>query len=682
MTFDVKYEDGALRMYDKIERKLVRFFIDGWEFTDKTYEFRYPVDEVFSGRCKKMSFGPFLTHIRRHEDYEIIEEITPYKDFKLKKNKYIGEVNAHIKIYFFVDSEINARSQADNVAIEFDKEREVVFGIRSYHKRPQATIKTTKDIGDLARTISFLSSSIKIDNCERSYPTLRGHPPLIEFGDELFIPEELKRFESGVDIFVPRKLEYLYIASPLAYYLLADIKFGDPKIACDNGFTYKLPKLPAFEDEVSTLLQKIFFLDCLVRNAGLHKLNLHELDALKDLDIDIKELYPLDIKDQLPTYLDVPFEKIKPYMPTWHLSSYVEPLPEKVVSLPFLLNQMALIYLPESSKISTREIIKSSLHDFFRSGDVLGEKDISDPHLKEAQSHIWLSPEIPIGIAKAEEISFLNQLKYYGREKDSIEIALVLNDAKMRDEKKKVSKVYEQRKEVPLKTEIFDFTTIDELADIFAKGFDLVHFIGHCDKDGLVCQDGGLKVENMEENNTPVFFLNACNSYGEGMNLIKKGSVGGVVTLYEVLNKEALDVGYTFSRLLGNGFPIGKAIELAKMKTIYGKDYLVLGNSEYSVMYRDYLIPYYFSLDKKRDKFFLRIKTHGKAIGGFFYPNVEQNKDIHLLFNDRVFELTYEGLIKAMKSHSLAPVIYRTKLYWTDDLVEVEEVLSASRTTS
>jgi hypothetical protein len=330
---------------------------------------------------------------------------------------------------------------------------------------------------------------------------------------------------------------------------------------------------------------------------------------------------------------------------------------------------MALIYLPESSKISIREVIKSSLHDFFRSGDVLDEKDISNPRLREGQSHIWLSPEIPIGIAKTEEISFLNQLKYYGREKDSIEIALVLNAEKMGDEKEKVSKVYEQRQDVPLKTEIFDFTTVDELADIFAKGFDLVHFIGHCDKDGLVCRDGGLKAENIEENNTPIFFLNACNSYGEGMNLIKKGSVSGVVTLYEVLNKEALDIGYTFSRLLGNGFPIGKAMELAKMRSIYGKDYLILGNSEYSVMYRDYLIPHYFNVDKKGNKFFLTAKTHynTNTMGGAFRPCIEHDKNLYLLFSNPVFELSLEGLRKTMRTYPSAPVIFKNKLYWSED---------------
>jgi hypothetical protein len=651
-------------MYDKIERKLVRFFIDDWEFTDKTYEFRYPVDEVFSGRCRKISFGPFLTHIRRQEDYEIIEEITPYKNFKLEKNKYIGEVNAHIKIYFFVDSEINARSQADNVAIEFDKEREVVFGIRSYHKRPQATIKTTNNLEDLAKAISFLSSSIKIDNCERSYPTLRGHPPLIEFGDELSIPEELRKFDTGIEIFIPKKLEYLFVISPLAYYLLADIRFGEPKIACDNGFIYKLPKLPAFEDEVGSLLQKIFFLDCLVRNAGLHKLNLHELEALEDLNLDIKELYSLDIKDQLPMYFDIPFEKIKPYMPTWPLSSYVEPLPGKAVSLPFLLNQMALIYLPHFNKVSMREAMKASLHDFFRSGNIfetIEEKGITVPILKNSQNHIWISSEIPIGISKAEEISFLNQLKYQGREKDSIEIALILNDEKMGDERKKVSKVYKQRKDVSIKTDIFELTTKDELATVFARGFDLVHFIGHCNKEGLVCQDGSLRTRNIT-NNTPVFFLNACNSYEEGTDLIKSGSVGGVVTLYEVLNKEALDIGYVFSRLLSNGFPVGKAIELAKMKSIYGKDYLVLGNSEYSIMQgRDYLIPFYFEIAEKGEKFLLTVRTHYNTsmMGGFFYPSIEYNQENYLLFNSPVFELSLDGLKNAMDFFPSSPLSLR-----------------------
>jgi hypothetical protein len=454
---------------------------------------------------------------------------------------------------------------------------------------------------------------------------------------------------------------------------MADIEFGEPVIYSDSGFEHKLPpRFPQFEERVAQALQRIFFMDCLVRCAGVYLKELKELEAIEGLGLDIKELFSKSVSEQLPVYFDVPWERLEEYMLKWHLSYYVKPVVHKVKALPFILNELALVRLPRYTKISMRDVTRSALDDFFR-GDIfqmIEEKRITKPLLGESQGHVWLSPQTPIGIAKADEVAFFNQLKYLDRKRERIEIALVLNDEKMLKEKKMVQRVYRERKDVPLKVRIFDFTSKEELADIFAKRFDLVHYIGHCDESGLLCSDGGLRTKELKENNTPLFFLNACNSYEEGADLLSTGSVGGVVTVQRIINEVALDIGYTFSRLLCSGFPLRKAVELAKMRSLYGQDYLILGNGEYSLVQEgSAIVQFYYEIEKKRDGFVLSVRTHSRSIGGCFLPYVKDNKQNYLLFNTPSFTLSYEELMDVMGSFSW-PVIYEKRLYWTKDIVE------------
>jgi hypothetical protein len=297
------------------------------------------------------------------------------------------------------------------------------------------------------------------------------------------------------------------------------------------------------------------------------------------------------------------------------------------------------------------------------------EKNIIKPLLGRSQGHVWLSPETPIGVAKASEEAFFNQMKYIDRRKDSVEIAIVLNDEKMGEEKKLVRKVYRRRRDVPLKIKVFDFLTKGELADVFAQGFDLVHYIGHCDKRGLVCSDGGLKTKGIE-NNTPLFFLNACNSYEEGADLIRSGSVGGVVTLFGVINEEAVNTGYTFSRLLSIGFPLGKAMELATMRSLFKKDYVVLGNSDYRAMQEEkFSIPASYFVEKKGDNFLVTDKVYARAMGGFFTPYIGKRMDNYLFFSNPVFEVSLEELENLTRTDATFPFIYGNKLYWGEDLM-------------
>lgn len=106
--------------------------------------------------------------------------------------------------------------------------------------------------------ISALSSALKTTTCERSYPTLRGHPPRIECGDKLHIPDELSRPETGIRLEVPPSLENVFVAAPLVYYLGAEMVPGEKPRLVTERFEYPLDDFP-LEREIERLLKQVFF---------------------------------------------------------------------------------------------------------------------------------------------------------------------------------------------------------------------------------------------------------------------------------------------------------------------------------------------------------------------------------------------------------------------------------------
>jgi hypothetical protein len=117
-----------------------------------------------------------------------------------------------------------------------------------------------------------------------------------------------------------------------------------------------------------------------------------------------------------------------------------------------------------------------------------------------------------------------------------------------------------------------------ELAAVLEAEADLVHFIGHCEVDGLVCRDGTLAAADLESCGVEAFFLNACGSYYEGYDLVRQGASVGAVTLTTVLDEQAVSLGTTFAELLAAGFAFERALTLARGEIIVGRDYAVIGD--------------------------------------------------------------------------------------------------------
>ncbi|SFB95061.1 hypothetical protein SAMN05444422_103205 [Halobiforma haloterrestris] len=565
-------------------------------------------------------------------------ELDPGGDpLRLPPGEYVVDVDTEIKTYlrFSGRATIEKTPDFESVVVSFPRSTRVVLGFRSRHERPAGTITVPDDPTQVADAVSHLAASHKTTGPERSYPTLRGHPPLLEAGDELAVPDCIAADtpETGIELVVPPIYEVLYVTAPLAYYLQATVR-TDPALGgtgdgvggtrrgqrraegprlrlLDHGIERELSPMPALERDVERLLRKTFFLDCLVRNAGPYGTTLAESSVLQALELDADALYEADPQRRLAAYLEVPFTAIEHRLPEWHLSTYVAPEFGRLETLPFLLDRMSLIYRPRTSTLEGQELIERSLEDFYRgpkpqgpaqstepttadrasTGEV-ASVDVVKPELRHGRVHGWLAEGVPIDVFKSAPGAYQNRLDYLERASDGTSIRIVLNDPEMAGEGDAVAEIYRRRSdELSIDVAVEESLTTAELARTFETNHDFVHYIGHCETDGFRCPDGTLAVSSLERCNTETFFLNACGSYYEGRALIEKGSVAGAVTFSRVLNDHAVRVGSTFAKLLVHGFSIERAMRLARRRIMMGKDYAVVGDGTHSLTQADHRLP-------------------------------------------------------------------------------------------
>jgi hypothetical protein len=646
-----------------------------------------PVDETLSCTTRELRLPiavVFVSAVSGEQRHEIGNDTDP---LELPEGEYVVDVDAEIKTYLLIDGPATIQKTADfdEVVVTFPEERQFVAGFRSRHERPAYTITTPTTPEGIATTLSHLSSAHKTSTPDRSYPTLRGHPPLVETGDELDVPAEVAAAtpDGDVEVVVPPSFDQLFVVAPLAYYLQADVTIQDrmaPLLkAPAAGVEHEFEPPPYLERSAARLLRKTFFLDTLVRNAGPFGTTLAEASILDALGLRAESLYGSNPAERLAAYLDVPFSAIEHRMPEWHLSMYVSPEPQHVSTLPFLLDKLALIFLPRTSELEGSELVERSLDDFYRgptSGPgAVASVDIVKPELREGRSHGWLADGVPIDVFKSTPTAYHNRLAFLDRDDYQRGVTVVLNDEEMGREHSDVETIYRQRAEEYAMDLTFEKNlSVDELASVFESSNDFVHYIGHCEEDGLRCPSGYLSTTSLGGVETETFFLNACGSFHEGMELVEKGAVAGAVTFSQVLNEHAVRVGSAFARLLMHGFGIERALRLARRRIMMGKDYAVVGDGTHSLPQSESRLPTSVTLERVEDDQFLLTYDQytTKHTGAHYHPYVEGNEYADLCGNDSQFALDHEAVVEFL-SRSEVPVIYDGDFYWSEELESVLE---------
>ncbi|MFC6988481.1 hypothetical protein ACFQJD_06720 [Haloplanus sp. GCM10025708] len=368
VSFSALDEEPGVRISDPIERHQFRLLTDTpvRPSPSDAPPFRFPVDAATRISARKITLPTVVAVYVRDAEGSMLAEAEHFAYEEFPAGTYSIELCAPIKLYLRVDAPVTVASDMAQTRIEFGEETTVSVGARSHHERPAATITTTSDPHDVMTAVSAFSSALKTTSSERSYPTLRGHPPLVELGDHLDVPSGVTPPDTGVDIEIPPDYRSIYVAAPLSYYLGADLVPGDsPRIVAPGGFEHGLDTVRGFEGEVERVLKQTFFFDCLTRTEGYYEVDLYERNEIEDaVDVDFDALYGWPLAEQLRTYLDVPFSAIEPYLPEWKLTTHVSPTQENVELLPFVTDDLAIVRTPKGDAISRSEVQTAAAGSF------------------------------------------------------------------------------------------------------------------------------------------------------------------------------------------------------------------------------------------------------------------------------------------------------------------------------
>jgi len=683
LGFETLEDQPGLAIVDRVEQErcLCRTDRPVAPAPASTDAFRFPVDRAVRVTVGEIALPNVAGVLVRDESGEIVAQVQQLEEEHLETGRYSIELLTQFKTYVEVTSSVDVVADATEFRITFAEPTEIDLGALSNHERPAATVRTTADPVDMMAAVETFGSALKTTAADRAFPSLRGHPPSVELGDALRIPAGLEPPDTGVRLKLPARRDAVYVAAPLAYYLGARVEPGPtPRLVTDDGFEHSLAGPPGFEVTVEQTLKQLFFLDCVTRTEGLYKIDLHERRELERLvDLDFAWLYDQPLATQVAEYLELPFAVVEDHIPDWRLTTHVEPTPETIEQLPFVVDDLAVVRTqtadqsaatasgPAVPDAATDEVLTRS------AGSQSGTEEAQyvEPRASNSLEQAWIGDDIPIGASKLTREAFDNRLDRAPVDGD-ISITIVLNDARMDAERDLVDRAYGNRDSLPFEVDVHRDLTCDELRDILVEDTAFLHYIGHTESDGFECADGKLDVrEDLVETGVQAFLLNACNSYEQGLGLIDAGAVGGIVTLNDVINEGAVKIGETVARLLNSGFPLRAALTIAREESVLGGQYIVVGDGGMTVAQPASGTPYLMNLERKPREFIAEIETYTTDVTGLgtvFLPRIEDAENYYLTSGTiSKFEMDEAELMQFLQLEDV-PVRIQNELRWSSSL--------------
>lgn len=635
-------------------------------------------DATVSGSVESLGFPPVYAPIRDVDTGEMYDLGSGTGPLSIPEGSYALCVESRVDVYVRFEGAVTIeKPRYERLRVRFPATTAVEIGFAGgVHDEPE-TVTVPRTPEGVATALSTFPTGHRTSTADRSFDSMRGMPPRIAFGESVSVPETLResRADADVRVVVPPDIDYLFVVSPLAHYVGAEIAVepgGRPRLETPGG-TRTLPGLPEFQDAVASLLERTFHLDCVVREAGPHGSDLSVGAVASELDLDAESLYAASPGERLDTYLETPFESVRDRFPEWHLSMSIDPRYDHVPTLSHLLANVPHVRVAESTALPESEWLDTSLSDFYRrdAGEVASVDPVR-PSLGPGRTHGWLAEGVPIDAFKTVPEAYENRGRYLDSAGEPISIVAILNDGDMREEHDTVAAHYRERAEaLGLEVSVREHLTVDELASTFESRTDLVHYIGHCERDGLRCADGYLSASSLSASNAQTFFLNACGSFHEGVELIRKGSVAGAVTFSEVLDGQAATVGTMFARLLVTGYCMERALDKSRRQIMTGKDYAVVGDGTHVLTKSEHIVGTDVRVTHAgSDGFDVTVSMGAPWMaGGFFRPYLQEGDETHLLGERREFTVDRPSLIEFL-SYADAPVLFDGELRWSNELAD------------
>jgi hypothetical protein len=351
---------------------------------------------------------------------------------------------------------------------------------------------------------------------------------------------------------------------------------------------------------------------------------------------------------------------------------YVEPTFAHARTLPHIVSNVPNVLLPNSQALGGSERLTRSLDDFYRDADRTSPKvEPVKPLLGPGRVHGWLAEGIPIDVFKSLPEAYEHRSRGPRADRPTSVVA-VLNDVEMASEHDDAADLYRRgTADLAIDVSVRERLSRAELAEVLEARNDFVHYIGHCEETGLRCRDGTLSVADIDRSGAETFFLNACGSYYEGIDLVSKGSVAGAVTFERVLDGHAARVGTTFVRLMVNGFSIERALDLARRRIIMGTGYTVVGDGTHKLSGAPETVPLAATIVPRDDDETYRVTfdaSSPRVTGDVFRLPEPLDGQPRLFGAESEMTLSATETERFVRSVDI-PVIFDGDIQWSTDLV-------------
>ena len=592
MTFDFTPTEDGLRIHDQIENVSYSFLTDSPVTPTKAdvSQFSVPLDSAVEFEVSKLTFQQ-LTEVRvRDYTGEFLGNITYGDEETLEGDAYELDIEyPSFKCYLLVrDTFATIDTTGRRTTCTFGAPCSVTVGVRSYHEQPAGVVTTTRNPEDIATAISTFGSALKTRSPERSFPTLRGHPPELTVGTQLSIPDSIDATNSELTIEVPEDYAALFTISPLAYYLDARVEIGDHTRLHLPDSTHQFDAT-ALATDVLSVLRHCFLLDCIVRTEGLYDFELRERRILEsDQEFAAAELYELPLAERTEAYLSIKLDVLNDRLP-WPQITDVAAIIESIPMLPYLSYALSAIRSPPEQRPpqsgtktqnpgipANPEAVRSFVPETATTNRVVRPADAAALHTA------WLADGLPIGGSKPTLAAAVSGTQTAARD-GSLDVHLVCNEPSMAAE---FEAAYGTSELDSFSISTHHQLAVDELLDVLQSAPDFLHYVGHVDAEGIRCSDGYLDARTISNVSVRAFLLNGCTSVEQGIALLNHGGIFGIVTTDLVDNNTASDQGRAIARLLDRGFT--PADTLTVLEQVYESvDYSILGDANHRLCTMD-----------------------------------------------------------------------------------------------
>jgi hypothetical protein len=617
------------------------------------------------------------------------------------------ELETAVKTYLRVETGVAVDRTDDRTRIAFDRPTTVRVYARVQRRQPTHEVTLREDPRDLMRALSLFGTAVQTTTPERTYPTLRGHPPELAVG-QAFDADGLSPPDTGVTVETPPRLETTVPVAPLAYYLGAEIVPGDAfAVRTDAGVVHDtdLADADGVARAARRTLERVFTLECAVRTAGLYAYEFEPTRALASvveshLGVGPEAVYDASPARRVAMAFELPYEPLAEQAPTWPRVGCVDPVWTSVPALSSLVDTLAPIRAVDPPRVAgaraagrivtlsgravrggrTRSVSRVVAGDD-RYADLTEFDPDADADVGTvSRRRTWVGRDIPLGANQHLRAAAANRrCAASDPTEPPMEVLVVSNEARMDTELGEVRSLYGDRDDLPIDVSVHRRVDRRSFRALLQTDVDFLHYVGHATPEGLQCPGGRtLDLGSLSETGVSAFCLNACQSYTQGRRLIEAGALGGVVTHGNVGEGVAHRVGATLARLLNNGYPLGAALDVAGSAHPAGAQYAVLGGETASVVQGSSGFPCLWDVSPIEPGFEVTVFAFAgrsrPGVGSYLELNPEPGGIAHLTPNTVAsFETSHEELRAVATGPLPPPFLVDGAVRWGLDAIETLE---------